>query len=255
METTEVAAAAERNMVAALRAWAGAAEGGAVEVGEGCVFASCAVAMRSFNNVLVTGDEAEPARIVERARRCFAATQGKYRLRVREEVGPADDDAFAAHGLQRQGGIPCLAIALPVEARDAGELRIARVDDEATLADHVRVVDEGFDWDARDLGRVFRRGLFEQPRWRGYVGYVDGEPAGSSQLVVNDSGWAGIYYVATVEKMRRRGVGEAMTRHALVEASGLGCQGASLQASPMGRPVYERMGFKVVAEYRTYVPR
>ena len=41
----------------------------------------------------------------------------------------------------------------------------------------------------------------------------------------------------------------------LIGASrGLGCAMASLQASPMGLPVYERIGFEQVADYRTYVP-
>jgi GNAT superfamily N-acetyltransferase len=254
MQTKDAVPAAERNMVAALRAWAGAAEGGEFDHRDGCVLASCAVWMRSFNNVLVTSDAVDLGDVVGQARGRFAPARGKYRLRVREEVGPGEDAAFAAHGLERHGGIPCLAIGLPVETRNTGELRIARIEDAATLADHVRVVAEGFEWEAAELGRVFRPALIEQPGWRGYVGYVGGEPAGTSQLMVDDSGWGGIYYVATVEKMRRRGVGEAMTRHALVEAASLGCAGASLQASPMGRPVYERMGFGLVAEYRTYVP-
>ena len=82
---------------------------------------------------------------------------------------------------------------------------------------------------------------------------VNGEAAGAAQLVVSN-GVAGVYYVATTEPLRRRGIGDAMTRHALDVGTMLGCSLGSLQASPMGRPIYERMGFEVVSDYRTYVP-
>jgi predicted acetyltransferase len=61
--------------------------------------------------------------------------------------------------------------------------------------------------------------------------------------------------VATRAKFRRRGVGEALTWHAVREGVAAGCRSATLQASEMGRPIYERMGFRLVAPYKTFVPR
>jgi ribosomal protein S18 acetylase RimI-like enzyme len=62
-----------------------------------------------------------------------------------------------------------------------------------------------------------------------------------------------VYYVATLPDFRRRGLGEAMTRRAIAQGAAAGCNVATLQASPLGLPIYERMGFRRVGYYRTYV--
>jgi predicted acetyltransferase len=63
---------------------------------------------------------------------------------------------------------------------------------------------------------------------------------------------AGIYNVATLPSHRKRGYGEAMTWRAVAGGAAAGCDVAILQASQMGRPIYERMGFRLVAPYRTF---
>jgi ribosomal protein S18 acetylase RimI-like enzyme len=84
-----------------------------------------------------------------------------------------------------------------------------------------------------------------------YVGLRNGQPAATSALVVTAS-IAGVYNVATVPDYRRRGIGEAMTWRCVSRGLELDCTLAVLQASEMGRPVYERMGFRTVAPYRTF---
>jgi len=58
--------------------------------------------------------------------------------------------------------------------------------------------------------------------------------------------------VGTLEAQRGRGFGEVMTAHAARQGRARGCDHASLQASVMGRPVYERMGFRQNREYRNF---
>jgi ribosomal protein S18 acetylase RimI-like enzyme len=246
------ALAAEANMLAAMSVWAGAAEGGVIERYDGAIFARCAAPLRSFNNIVITDSTGNLPQLVADARRFFVPSDGRFRLRVRDDVPPVDDETFANCGLVRRGGIPSLAVPLPQTPQGDVPVEIRQVTDATTLTDHTRVVAAGFEWDADVLSRVFRRTLPAAAAWRGFVGYVDGEAAGASQLVINN-GVAGIYYVATTESMRRRGIGDAMTRHALGIGAANGCTIGSLQASPMGRPIYERMGFEVVAQYRTYV--
>ena len=43
-----------------------------------------------------------------------------------------------------------------------------------------------------------------------------------------------------------------MTAHVVADGLVTGCDVAALQASEMGRPIYERLGFRTVVRYATY---
>ena len=63
----------------------------------------------------------------------------------------------------------------------------------------------------------------------------------------------GVHSIATVESARRRGYGAAMTARVVADGAAEGCDVAALQASEMGRPIYERQGFRTVVRYAAYV--
>ena len=68
-------------------------------------------------------------------------------------------------------------------------------------------------------------------------------PVATATLVLA-GGIAGIHDVSTVPEARGRGIGTAMTAAALQAAHAQGFEIAFLQPSPMGRPLYERLGFR-----------
>jgi ribosomal protein S18 acetylase RimI-like enzyme len=55
---------------------------------------------------------------------------------------------------------------------------------------------------------------------------------------------AGVFYVATVDHARRRGLGDALTRMAARAGFELGAAAAWLGASEMGAALYRRIGFE-----------
>jgi GNAT superfamily N-acetyltransferase len=61
-------------------------------------------------------------------------------------------------------------------------------------------------------------------------------------------------WVGTLEPFRRRGLGELVTRVVTNWAFDEGATLVTLQASPMGRPIYERMGFETVSSERLFIP-
>ena len=83
--------------------------------------------------------------------------------------------------------------------------------------------------------------------------HVGSEPVAGAILYCLH-GVAGIGWVGTLPSASRRGYGEAVTAQAVAEGFRRGMPFASLQASPLGEPVYRRMGFRTVSYYHVYVP-
>jgi ribosomal protein S18 acetylase RimI-like enzyme len=84
-----------------------------------------------------------------------------------------------------------------------------------------------------------------------FVGYLDGGPVASASLITA-GGAAGIYNVATIPWARRQGIGAQITAHAVAFGGERGLEVATLQASQMGRPVYERLGFRFACDLVPY---
>ena len=80
---------------------------------------------------------------------------------------------------------------------------------------------------------------------------MNGEAAAAALAVVTDE-TLGVYNVATVPWLRRRGLAGHMTRLAMEHGREAGCRRAVLQASPLGKSLYERMDFRTVTRYRMF---
>jgi GNAT superfamily N-acetyltransferase len=84
-----------------------------------------------------------------------------------------------------------------------------------------------------------------------FLAYWGEQPAATSALFLA-LGAAGIYNVATLEEFRGRGLGTAVTLSALLDAYALDYRVGVLQASPMGLPIYQKMGFMTTCAVRCY---
>jgi predicted GNAT family acetyltransferase len=75
----------------------------------------------------------------------------------------------------------------------------------------------------------------------------------STGLGVRSGRTIGIYNIATIPAARGKGYGAAITRRNVADGVAAGCDVAILQASDMGFPIYERIGFRTVVEYVGFV--
>lgn len=125
-------------------------------------------------------------------------------------------------------------------------LRIGRVDTISELRIWARTMRAGFDMGRHDPFKEMlnARGL-STLRGTAYTGRVSGKAVATSVSYVTN-GVGGIYGVSTIPRARGRGYGEAMTWAAIRNGVSRSCEIISLQASPMGFPVYYRMGFRRV---------
>ncbi len=85
-----------------------------------------------------------------------------------------------------------------------------------------------------------------------FIAYLDGEPVSIAMTMVSDT-VAGIYWVGSRTQARGRGLGRAVTTAATIAGFELDGNVASLQASPMGKPIYLAMGYEVAFDYRMFL--
>jgi GNAT superfamily N-acetyltransferase len=157
-------------------------------------------------------------------------------------------ERLVVHGFEYGGDDIGMAVdlsELPEEMPTPEGFVIERVRDEAGLAAWIEALGLGFGErpiEAEWAGEMYRRLGFEGP-WRHYVGMLGGEPVATATSFLG-AGVAGIYFVCTVERARRRGIGAAITLAALRGARDLGHTVGVLGSSEMGYPIYRRLGFE-----------
>ena len=76
-----------------------------------------------------------------------------------------------------------------------------------------------------------------------YVARDDGQPVGCL-TIVDHEGNSEVQMVAVVPEARGRGITRTLLGHALADAAERGNETSTLIATPLGYPVYERVGFR-----------
>jgi GNAT superfamily N-acetyltransferase len=172
---------------------------------------------------------------------------------------PADlGTHLVAHGFEHAGGEPGMAVDLLTineELAYPSTLSIERVRDSQQLQIWAETLAQNFgegereaNW-VRDVYQTF--GFGDDIPFRHYLGWLAGEPVGTTTLFLG-AGVAGIYFVMTVPKARRKGIGAAITLAALRDARELGYRVGVLGSSQAGYPLYQRIGFKEYCQINIY---
>jgi GNAT superfamily N-acetyltransferase len=76
--------------------------------------------------------------------------------------------------------------------------------------------------------------------------------AGSVAMAYDVGSDTAVWFVATVPEAQRQGLAADVLRRLMLDAGERGQMTASLQASPAGRPLYERLGFRTVGSLHLY---
>lgn len=257
MTYDELVALEHESWIAYLAGVVSCTRGAEVTRAGGVVTVLTGLPMDWFNQVLIEREAATPAGVL--AGVAQARQRGDhFVVRLREGI----DDRFIATltqaGLAPAGEATPMPgmVAFPIDhdaiAEHASpELEIRRVTDAAGIGAHRQVVTAGFGSDPSVALGTACPDLLDRPECVVYVGYADGGP------VASGLGWltgrtVGVYSIATIESARRRGYGAAMTARVVADGVVAGCDAAALQASEMGRPIYERLGFRTVVRYVAY---
>jgi hypothetical protein len=234
--------------------------GGALEENNGILlYATGSWLPVTCNGAFRYDDSADPVELITRADAFFGARKRGYAVMVRDR--PEDDDLCRACG---DGGLemfgepaPEMICRTPVaEHHPEGiELRIVSTESEVVdfaTATGVAYSTYGMPVDAPVRLMNLPRRILDAPHVIVVVAY-DGSEAVGGAMTLLSHGIAGLYWVGTVDKVRRRGVGRAVTAAVTNAAFAGGAHAVTLQASVMGEPVYRSMGYKSLYHYEDWV--
>lgn len=217
--------------------------GGLVHEQDGLLFVA---GPSSYLRVAIRSDEAVGgAEAVRRAGEFFAASEGDHIVLVREPADVDMADAALAAGYTPAWTERPMALHDPPESPQlTAEIDVRAVSSAGQVLDYGRVVAEANDdpGERERAGLLFHGQTILAPHIAAFVAYLDDAPVSCAMTLVSH-GVAGVFYVATVESARRRGLGDALTRIAARAGLAMGAQAAWLGASEMGAGLYRRIGF------------
>jgi ribosomal protein S18 acetylase RimI-like enzyme len=229
--------------------------GAEIETGPGWVFGAGRSPHPVISNAAFrVDDELDPGELLKRAQAFFASRERGFTVWAR--AGVAADrgliEAAEAAGLRQVYAMPEMVLDRRPETRPTPDgVRLRRVTSAGDAADYWRVATGAY----ASIGFppeifAFYESLdgLTAANAAAYIADLDGRPAAIAMTIVSH-GVAGIYWVGTSEAARGRGLGWTVTASAVNAGFDLGAEIASLQASPLGEPLYLRMGFETIFNY------
>lgn len=197
-----------------------------------------------------------PPRVLDVARQHFQHDYG-FTLWVPVHRDPDLDEAATAAGWKKVVELPIMVTGAPLEGPPAGPgvvVRDVATDRDAGAFAEIAGTTLGDEEEERAAyHRALRSPDLYRHGCRAVIASVDGEDAAVAWSFVHER-TAIVGWVGTLDRFRRRGLGELVTRVVTNWAFGEGATLVTLQASPMGRPVYARMGYEAISSERLFVP-
>jgi GNAT superfamily N-acetyltransferase len=237
------------NTIEDYRTFAQNSAGGAIEEGPGYAFVCTAAADSMGNPAFVTEPPADPRSLLSRAATFFERSRAPWIVITFPEATDAMRSSAAERGLFDEGEFPGMVLdPIPVQVpRPPPDFSVER----ATSLDQLEEIERT---GAKAYGMPYSS---PDPQWLKtpglslYLGRYRSEPVSLGALI-SAGGVAGVAYIGTVEGFRRRGFAEAVVWQIVSDGRRQGCDVAYLWATPIGRTVYERMGFRRLLDYHIW---
>ncbi len=211
----------------------------------------------AFNNMVMVNGPVDPSALLAEAEEFYAGRMKHYSVCTRAHADSEVEGWLRERGWMDLTTMPGMALlGDPGTECAPADLELRPAIDDQGRRDYAYVSAEAYA--TYGSPRVMMDDIFARlesvsaPHIQGFVGYVDNKPVSAAWLYLSH-GVAGIGWVGTLPDQRGRAYAEAATWAAVREGFRRGAAFANLQASPMGRPVYERMGFVTLTDYRVLV--
>jgi hypothetical protein len=250
-----------RNLIAYSRATAGwGATGRVRDEGGVLLYAGGSWLPVGGNGAFRTDDAVAGAELVARADAFFARLGRGYSIRVRD----TGQDADIATACQAAGVMPFGEPVPQMICRHRLDdptpppgVSLRAVTDEAGVRDFVSVNTDAYSTYGMPtdvLADMFSRPdeVVARPDTVIGVAYKDGRPVATALSFVSE-GSAALQWVGTVADARQLRLGRLVTQWATNVAFDMGAPSCTLQASPMGEPLYAKLGYETIYHYVEHV--
>ncbi len=255
------AALAHRNLIEFCRALTRWATRGALEESGGAVLCAGGSWIPVVANGAYRWDHSPTgSELVARADAFFSSLARGYTIKVRD-TGEDDNlraDCEAA-GLEAFGEpVPEMLVRAPLpEHPGVAGIQVRAVVDESGVADFLAVnalAYASYGMPAEVLPDLFDdvTTFLADPAAHVVVASRHGQ-ALSTAMTFESDGVASLQWVGTLPEARGAGLGALVTTHATNLAFARGASSCSLQASPMGEPVYRALGYETIYRYSELV--
>jgi GNAT superfamily N-acetyltransferase len=248
MADAELHARLHRNAME-VSSWNGDAPAGIVEFSDGELLYSAAPTVQFLNGVFRDGRKGDPAALIERARDFFADRGNGFLIYVHPDDEELDEAARAAGLPEALGRYPEMVCRAPLPPLPGDVRRVSSADDAAT---YWRICDDAYPSLGVPPGTfttAYSPDNLLRPEVEACVAFHDGRAVACASIWMAE-GLGMVGWVASLPAARGRGLAAAATVWATNRAFELGGDVAALQASPMGEPVYERLGYEHAYAYR-----
>ena len=198
--------------------------------------------------------------LVAQADAFFGSLARGFSVKVRDTG--ADDDlrqACAAAGMEPFGApVPEMLCRAPLPDLDPPDgVSVSLVDDEAGVLAFCAVNGEAYatyGMPTDVMGDLFdRTDVLLADRQAHIVVARRGEVPVATAMIFESDGVASVQWVGTVPAARGQGLGALVTTAVTNLAFARGAASVTLQASPMGEPVYRALGFETLYHYSEFV--
>jgi predicted GNAT family acetyltransferase len=231
------------------------APGGEVLEHDGLVLALTNLPADDQNVVLVGREPTDTIAALRIAEAEFRARDRQFGVKVMVGRTPSAEWAVRELGLQRILLEPVMAASVSnvAEAAPPPGVSLRRATSSEDRAAAVDVEMQVFGTRREIAEAMIPMSIADHATTRAYVATLDGSLIAGAHARRHER-TIGIFGVGTVERVRRRGIGAALTSFAVRDHADV-ADLAWLESSEMGRPVYQRLGFRTIAHTEVWIRR
>jgi Acetyltransferase (GNAT) domain len=209
-------------------------------------------------NMAIVAARTDVDTIVYETQRVYGQSALPFSVHTRAHVDGELEAELAGRGFHEIAATPGMIVRAGdgVRAETPADLAIRAVEDDADRAAYADVMAEAYA--VYGTPEESTRAFFERmesvrgPTTQAYVGWC-GDRAVSGATLYLSHGIGGIGWVGTRPSAFGCGYGAALTWRVVEEGVRRGVPWLNLQASPMGAPVYRRLGFETPTSYRMFI--